>query len=170
MEAKRVRAEQLHRLLVKLDGLSDEEITQKGRDLYNRIYMTSNRSGVLQAHDGNDVYFWKPRFDHAFSENMKGETSEETRKIAKARVARIRWIAQFISGHVPESECWLIPEPGNPTKRAYLSFGKGYIVWLEAGPTDDSWEFSTAYNARSEQIRDYTKRKGARRIWKQGQK
>ncbi|HEX8071767.1 MAG TPA: hypothetical protein VF546_17585 [Pyrinomonadaceae bacterium] len=165
MEAKRVRGTQdLDRLLVKLDGLSDLEIEQKGRDLYNRLYMTSNQSGVFQAHDGEKVYFWKRRFNHAFF------VSPQKLKIDKARVERIKWIAEFIAGNEPSSECWLIPEPGNPTKRLYASFARGYLVWLERRATTDDWKFSTAYNARGEKIRSYVKRKGAKRIWKYGQR
>ena len=163
MEPERAKDDlDLEKLVVNLAGLSDQEIEQKGRDLFNRLYMTTNQRGIHKAHDGEAVYFWKRRFDHAFYEPTNWRESGTKTVIAKARVARIKWIAEMIAGKVPDSECWLIPEPGNPSKRLYVSFAKGYLVWLE--PYNEGWKFSTAYNARREKIRTYTKRMGAKRI------
>ncbi len=53
-------------LTVSVDGLEIVEIEDIARRLYKEIYVTSGRYGICNTHDGEQVYFWEDRFEHAF--------------------------------------------------------------------------------------------------------
>jgi hypothetical protein len=157
----------LQNLLLNLDGLSDEEVEKLGSDTYKEVYITERTRGIIEAHDGDQVFFWSGRFSHAFYKATNWQTyNTQKNSIDRARVASMRWIKEFLSGNVPNSECWSIPNDGKPDKRLYASFAVGYVVWLEPREDDDGWTFSTAYHAPSSTIRGYVKQKGAKLLAK----
>lgn len=145
--------------MVNLSGLKAAAIEALGIKIYIQEYLTNAFCGTHLAHDGDTVYFHiKVGKGHALHKTV----NKYKDTIDPPRVERLRWIKEFISGRVPNSECWLIPENGI-TKRVYCSFGDAYMVWL--GPRDQGgWKFETAYQCDTGTIRGYLKRPGAKRV------
>lgn len=157
----------LNGLLLNLEGLSDEEVEKLGRDTYKEVYINAKTHGIIEAHDSRQVFFWSGRFSHAFYKASNWRAHEYAKNsIDRSRVASMRWIKEFVTGNVPNSECWSIPNGGKPDKRLYASFAVGYVVWLEPREDDDGWTFSTAYSAPSPTIRGYVRQKGAKLLAK----
>lgn len=157
----------LNSLLTDLSNLTDPEVEETGYRLYGELFLDTEARGVRKTHDGEDVYFWEERFDHAFFAPANFHLTTEKQIVDKGRVARIKWILPLIGGEVPNSECWLVKNKNRPEQRLYVRFSQNYIVWLE--PRDaGGWKFSTAYPSEGWRIRNYLK--GAQRIWRYGQK
>lgn len=148
------KIENLNDLLISCEGLSLEEIEQKGRAIFSDLFLSDTRRGCCQTHDGQKVVFFNDTFDHAFY------VSPEKSVLDVERVKRIHWIPRLIRGEVPCSECWEIQD-GAIYKRVYVCFSVGYIVWLKER-LNGGWKFITAYPAYRGQIRKYIK--GGERI------
>ena len=108
-------------LLVCTDGLEIAEIERTARRRYREIYVTSGRYGVFETHDGESVYFWEDRFDHAFfTSSDRVRHPDKKDKLDIERVKRLRWINEIIAGRIPQTACWLTPSPsggGRPLNR-----------------------------------------------------
>jgi hypothetical protein len=157
----------LDSLLLDLSGLDDAGVERVGREEYCRACIDAQGMGIRLTHDGMSVEFRGTRFDHAFFSPRDSRFSDEKAVIDARRVRRIRWICEIIAGRAPNSDCWEVTE--NLRKRFYRVVGKGYIIWLEQYEAD-CWTFSTAYLAAIPYLHKQTRVKGARRIWKYGQK
>ena len=118
----------LRLLLINLRGLKNTAIEALGIKIYVQEYLTNAYSGTLAAHDGDSVYFHiKVGKGHALHKSVDGYKDT----IDPPRVERLRWIKEFISGKVPNAECWEVPDPeSGVTKRIYCSFGDPYVIWL----------------------------------------
>lgn len=137
----------LRDLLIRCNGLTPDEIEQLGRTTFSEIFLTDSRRGSYATHDGQRVVFFNDAFDHAFF------ASPEKVVLDIERVERINWILPLIQGDAPNSECWEVSDSGM-TKRVYLCFGLGYVVWLKER-LNGGWKFITAYPAFRAQIRKY---------------
>lgn len=147
--------------MVNLRGLKAQAIEALGVKIYIQEYLTNAYCGTHLAHDGDSVYFHiKVGKGHALHKTV----NKYKDTIDPPRVERLRWIKEFIGGKVPNSECWLVPDPeSGETKRVYCSFGDGYVVWL--GPRDaGGWKFESAYPCDTATLRGYLKRQGAKRV------
>jgi hypothetical protein len=145
-------------LLEPLEGLSDEEIEERGERLYRELYLNRGRVGVHRAHDGEVVLFHEDRFEHAFFGTQQWRWHPERKEtVDRERVRRIRWIGEVISGRVEGSEClegvWHLGREAR-RKRMYVVWDENYVVWLEPR-RQGGWKFSTAYVASKELIRKY---------------
>jgi hypothetical protein len=153
----------LDSLLVNVKGFDDEYVERLGLTLFKEIYLTDGESGIHKTHDGEDVYFRADQFDHAFFNVSQWKTSSIKDVIDRARVARIRWIKEFISGNVPNSACWILPISRQTYRRLYCSAPRGHAVWL-IPRSNGGWKFKSAHPAEPNQIHNYTKEKGSKRI------
>jgi hypothetical protein len=143
----------LKSLLVKLGNRDAAAVERTGRRLYHQIYITSARYGKHKTHDGEDIYFWPDRFDHAFYKK-KSKASRRKEMIDNGRVERLRWIKEIVTGNVPHFECWLVDQTPRPENRLYIVSDELYVVWLEQRDAG-GWKFSTAYPAPREAIEGY---------------
>jgi len=156
----------LNDLTVSINGLDIAEIEDFVRRLYREIYVTSGRYGVFEVHDGESVYFWEDRFEHAFytsSDRIRYPKRKD--KLDLERVKRIRWIKEIIAGRISGTACWLAPSPsrgGRPLNRLYVLLSDSYVIWLEPRH-NGGWKFSTAYKARLKDVRRYCSL--GKRIW-----
>ncbi len=153
--------------LVDISKLELDEIDVLGRRLYNSIYITSEYYGEKRTHDGECVFFWKDRFEHAFyTSSNRAKHPDLKDKLAVERIERIKWIEKVIAGEVPGSACYKVQSKGgsktNPN-RLYVISEEKYVVWLEPR-NDGGWKFSTAYTAQTEEFRRYCQT--GKRIWK----
>lgn len=160
---KRAAVPNLDSLLLNLTGLDDSAVEELGLRHYRELYVPAGKYGVLQTHDGEEVRFFADRYEHAFWEPEDWRFSDRKAAIARGRVERIKWIKEFISGNVPNSECWAIPISARAYKRLYASFAKTYLVWIMPR-SEGGWWFSSAYNGDAGHIRNNIKQKGAKRI------
>lgn len=153
-------------LLVDLKGLRDDEVEAKGKELYEELYINKGNLGVHNCHDGEEVVFWKDRYEHAFySSDSHISNRFKKDKIARDRIERIHWIGKVIVGELPDTECWLVNGKFNRSivyHRLYILWPKRYVVWLEKAK--GCWKFSSAYVTSSQNIRRYCKT-GSRKIW-----
>lgn len=102
----------LNDLIVSIERLEVAEIEDIARRLYREIYVTSGRYGICKAHDGESVYFWEDRFEHAFyTSSNRIRYPDRKDKLDLERVKRIRWIKEIIAGQIPGTGCWLTPSP-----------------------------------------------------------
>lgn len=135
-------------LILDLTGLDDAAIEALGFKTYCDYYLQTFNRGMFLAHDGEPVYFFrstaKTHCLHQTIDGIKGP-------ICPVRVARVKWIKEFISGNVAKSELWLVPDKRGFDKRCYFSQEHGHVVWLS--PRDQDWSFKTAYAATPEYIR-----------------
>ena len=130
----------------------------KGRSEYRELYLTSESEGIIKTHDGLDVHFHLDSFDYGFFGRSDWETSSLKDRIDKGRVARIRWIREFIAGNIANSRCWTIPVgKAGALKRLYFSVSPSYVVWLNPRGDQISWSFKTAYSADPPRIWEYTR-------------
>lgn len=89
----------LNDLTVSINGLEIAEIEDLARRLYREIYVTSGRYGVFEAHDGESVYFWEDRFEHAFyTSSNRIRYPDRKDRLDLERVKRMRWIKEIIRG------------------------------------------------------------------------
>jgi hypothetical protein len=158
----------LNDLIVSIDGLESAEIEDIARRLYGEIYVTSGRYGICKAHDGESVYFWEDRFEHAFyTSSNRIRYPDRKDRLDLERVKRIRWIKEIIAGRIPGTACWLTPSPsggGRPLNRLYVLLSDSYVIWLEPRHSG-GWKFSTAYKARLKDVQRYCSL--GKRIWVQ---
>jgi len=161
----------LAKLFLDWSSLSAEEAYAEGETIFHEDLISRNgRSGVITAHDGEEVKIFADRFFHAFrtsSDRARRPLAKD--KIAIDRLERIRWIRPIIEGKVSESECWevplRVPEEGKrpfPGKRLYVSWSLQYLIWLEP-LRNGGFKFSTAYVAPRAEIAAYVDR--ARKLW-----
>jgi hypothetical protein len=157
----------LSSLLLCLDGLTDSQIEAVAREWYAKLYITTSRGfGVLKSHDGDEVIFWRDRFEHAFF-TTSDRIGHPDRKdvVARERIERIRWIRGVVAGNVAESACWEVPSPTGrrrPPNRLYIVSSEIYVVWLEPR-ISGGWKFSSAYTATAQNVRRYCQ--GGKKIW-----
>lgn len=156
----------LQALLLDLGGKGDGEIEATGREWYERLYITRGNCGFHECHDGEEVVFWRDRFEHAFFTSSNWARYPDRKdKLAVDRIARIRWIGEVIAGNVPKSACWEVPSPTGrrrPPNRLYVVSNECYVVWLEPRMRG-GWKFSSAYAPQPRRLREYCA--GGRRIW-----
>lgn len=152
----------LNSLLLPLHGLTLQEKEAVGRDLYAKLYLTSQVFGIHGLHDGQEVIFHVRQFDHAFftSPDLRNYPNRKD-KLDEHRVERVRWIAELISGRVGGSACWEVGSrsgrPGLPN-RLYVVYSPGYVVWLEPRTRAGvNWSFSSDYSAPPAYLREITK-------------
>jgi len=158
----------LNDLIVPITGLEIAEIEDIARRLYREIYVTSGRYGICKAHDGESVYFWEDRFEHAFyTSSNRIRYPDRKDRLDLERIKRIRWIKEIIAGRIPGTGCWLTPSPsggGRPLNRLYILLSDSYVIWLEPRHSG-GWKFSTAYKARLKDVQRYCSL--GKRIWVQ---
>lgn len=159
----------LHQLLVDLDGLSDEEAEAEVLAIYLDLYTDNEtrggRRGERLAHDGTKVVFWEGQFEHAFRTTRdKANRPYAKVKFDRSRGRRVRWIGEIIGGNVEGVECWLIPPEsgrrGGETRgmhRLYVLWEEQYAVFL-VPRKEDGWRYSTAHVAATRYLREYTMR------------
>ena len=161
----------LRRLLVDIENLDLIEIERMGRRLYEEIYLKFDAYGVLKSHDGEDVFFWKKRFDHAFftSKNRAWHPADKS-VLAVDRIMRIRWIEHVITGRATGSSCYKAQGPGQAkpfTNRLYVVPSELFVVWLEPR-NEGGWRFSSAYTTLVNDIGRYCR--NAKKIWQYQEK
>lgn len=162
---------ELDLLLLSIEEKSAEEIEEIGRRHYFTEILTQGRLGIHSSHDGEQVFFWENRFEHAFFESDgRANWGISKARASGARISRMPWIVPILSGQVPGSECWQIHQRGRgfPPSRLYVHWPKNYLIWLEPR-AEGGFKFSTAYLTAANQIRERYCRKGAK-IWPYGQK
>jgi len=151
----------LSRLLLDLSGLSGDQIEDLGRRKYAELYLSQGKEyGVHRTHDGEIVFFWENRFDHAFFTTSDRRCHQDRKDIIDPeRVARVGWIGPLLRGEIPGSACWTIDQqdPGqrNP-KRLYLIDSERYVIWLKRRNAG-GWAFSSAYTALYTELHNYTR-------------
>lgn len=161
----------LKNLFVDVEGLDLRAMEEKGRFLYKEIYLQFGVYGIVKAHDGEDVFFWGKRFEHAFfTSRNRARHPDDKSNFAVDRMTRIRWIGPIIAGQVEGVACYKAQGPGQTkpfTNRLYVVSSELYVVWLEPRK-EGGWRFSSAYPASAQDIRQYCK--NAKRIWKYQEK
>jgi len=152
----------LDELHINLDDLNDSAVDSLGMNLYREEFFSEKFVGVLDLHDGKKVVFFEDRYTHAF------HTSEDRirkpygkSKVAKERIARIKWIKPILKGEINGTECWQIWGHDN-RQRLYIVYNERYVIWLESRK-DGNWKFSSAYVTGESDIKRY-KAKG-QKIW-----
>lgn len=160
----------LNSLLLDFSGKTLAEIEAIGRSEYEHLYITSRNFGVHKAHDGEDVFFWKDRFEHAFFTSSNWASFPDRKdKLDVDRIKRLKWIGPVVSGLVSGTICREVPGPTgrrHPPNRLYLVTKGCYVVWLEPR-MNGGWKFSSAYVARYDQLRRYCQ--GGKVIWRYGE-
>jgi len=148
----------LDSLLIDVKGMDFPEVERIGREAYEQLYLQSSTQGVLNTHDGYNVFFFADSFDYGFFTRSEWQISTIKDIVDRRRVRRVKWIREFIAGNVANSQCWQIPV-GNrgAKKRLYLSTAVGYVVWLNPRADGKSWSFKTAYPADPPRIWEYTR-------------
>jgi|SRR5712692_5190601 len=151
----------LRPLLLDLTGLDEAAIEALGVKTYCDYYLQRFNRGIHNAHDGEPVYFYRSTaMSHALHQTIDGPHGPTKGPICPMRVARVKWIKEFISGNVADSELWLVPDKRGFDKRCYCSTKHGYVIWLS--PREDGgWMFKTAYHASPKYIRDKVYVEGA---------
>lgn len=158
----------LESLLLDVQGLSGRELEKFARENYERLYINSGHCGIHKTHDGEDVVFWRDRFEHTFwTSSNRGRNPYAKDKLATDRIERMAWIGPLIAGNVPGSGCWEVAGEGRriPPNRLYVAGEQSFIVWLEPR-MKGGWKFSTAYCPPVQEIRRYCH--GGRKIWSFG--
>jgi len=153
----------IEELLVRTDGMTAFTAGQCAREIYEQYV-----DGQLVAHDGQRVWFFSNRFEHAFRRDNSGKGGEKN-EIDFNRVQRARWIEPVIAGHVAGTVCRLVPDQKSTDRgssRLYMVQSECYVVWL-LPKTDGTWTFSTAYKAFGFQMKKY--RQLGVEIWRREQ-
>lgn len=125
----------LDALLLDLSNIPDDGL----RNYALKIYVKELEGCQIVDHEGNRVFFFSDRFDHAFYEKKDWKLIKKRDAPSRQRVERIRWIPHILGGLVPGTECW-----DKPASRAYVCWRRPYIIWLSPRQRGD-WRFSTAY-------------------------
>lgn len=145
-------------LMISTDGLSLPQIEALGRDTYKALYVPNSFRNEIVTNDGINVVFFYDRYEHAFKTSSDRARRPDAKDVvAVERIQRIRWINEIINKQVPNTRCILVPSPTGrrwPPNRLYIV--RNYVVWLEP-LRDGKWKFSTAYTARPEDVRRYSK-------------
>lgn len=157
-------------LLLDLSGKTDDEAASFGERQYRELYLQRGRTGSLQAHDGEIVIFFEDRYHHAFhTSHNRAKHAYSKAKVATDRIERLAWVGPMIEGRFPDFECWevplKVPEEGFrcfPGKRLYVSWSRGYLIWLEP-LRKGGFKFSSCYCVPSGDIARYIKR--SRKLW-----
>ena len=143
-------------LLLSFGSMTKGQIEAAGRAIYEDTYV----GRVRTAHDGERVYFYSNRFEHAFHGSDSATSGAKKEGINERRVERIHWIGELIEGRIPGSLCLLVnDQDGNrPARRLYVYRAEHYIVWLEPRIKEgEGWWFSSAYIPFGYQIKKYEK-------------
>lgn len=157
-----------------IKSLSDDEAEAAGEAAFHDEFITRDgRSGEIKAHDGESVLFFADRYHHAFHTSPdRARRAYSKGKVARDRIARIRWIRPIVEGRIPGTECWevplKIPEEGLrpfPGKRLYVLWPEEYVIWL-IPLKNGGFKFSTAYLIPPGEIGSYLKL--ATKIWSYG--
>jgi hypothetical protein len=158
---------ELLNLLLDVNGLDAASLEQRGRELYQDLYLDNDRYGLHKTHDHHLLIFHARQFDHAFFTSSDRICHPERKDILRpGSVQRIRWIAPVVYGEVEESACFEVPSPTGrirPPNRLYAIYRHPFVVWLE--PRENGgWKFASAYPYSIVEIRKYTRR--GRTVWK----
>lgn len=141
----------LEELVVRTDGMPSFQAEKIAAAIYEE-YVT----GTPMTHDGQRVWFFSNRFQHAFWRDNSYRGGEKN-EIDFNRVQRARWIGEVIGGNVAGTVCRLVPNDGNPERgssRLYMVEPECYVVWL-LPRTDGTWTFSTAFKAFGYQMKKH---------------
>jgi hypothetical protein len=162
-----ISALKLRERLLAVDGLDAACLEQKGRELYEELYLDTNGYGIRQTHDCQTLLFYANQFDHAFFTSSDRLCHPERKDILRpGSIERIRWIDGIVNGYVEGSACFEVPSPTGrfrPPNRLYAVYCHPFVVWLE--PRKESgWKFASAYPCSIEEIHKYTR--GGRTVWK----
>ncbi len=138
-------------LIIDISEKTLSQIEATGRKIYADLYAGQS----IESHDGEPVFFFNDRFDHAFFTSSDRITHPGWKDIlAPERVKRIQCIGPVIRGEIDGSSCWLTPSPpprNGYSKRLYVVHICHYIIWLEP-QRKGGWRFSTAYVAEPRYI------------------
>lgn len=147
-------------LLLKFEGLTEDEIFEQGRRIYSDIYLQGETRGLLRDFRGERIVFYEDRYGHAFRTSAnRAMTAYSKAVVAVSRIERIHWIRAVLTGEIPEVECWNIrPKEGrvHPPDRAFILWNPGYIVWLRPNKDCSAWVFSSAYPVPPAELARYT--------------
>lgn len=152
--------ETLDDILEDLSDLSTEDAIEHTSQIYDSEYLAGQNSNALSCHDGDKVIFYRDRFEHAFyTKSSSWGPDGDKSKFCRDRGSKIKWIASVLKCRTKRTECWLVENErhGRPDKRLYISWPKGYVVWLEPTRHECTWKFSTAYSMTSQKIRERCK-------------
>ena|SRR5258706_8687554 len=149
----------LDALLIRTDNMTSTHAAELAREHYEGLYV----SKVILTHDGQRVWFFSNRFEHAFQRDSKCQGGPKD-AIDFNRVQRVLWIGEVIQGNVSGSTCRSMPDKDSRRRdsRLYMIDSECYVVWLSPRGTDE-WIFSTAYKAFSFQMKKH--RDEVSRIW-----
>ena len=153
---KSKRAYDLGRLILDLSDLSDAEVEAVGRKYYEESMLDIAFKGIRQTHDGQEVHFWKHRFDHSCF------VSPDKVLIDIGRIARLPWVLPIIAGNIAGTECRSKQNIDRPDNRVYICIPENFVIWLE--PRDEGgWRYSTHYPADRTEIRLI--QRNSKKIW-----
>ncbi len=159
--------DELEKLLLALEGKTDADIENLGKSIYFQLCDESHQKKTILTHDGHVVKFYRNRFEHAFySSSDRIRHRDWKDKLAVNRIARIRWIREFIGGKISGVECWEVNRLDDrlyPKMRVYFTWEPAYIVWLEEIDGDFTFRYSTAYPTLTNDLRKYCR--NGTRIW-----
>jgi hypothetical protein len=161
-----VTIQELEGLLINCTGLSDDEVEALGRRCWSDGYTDDGRVYVAHAHDGEDVYFFPDRFEHAFFTSSNPARHPDAKDMLdRVRIERMRWIGIVIAGQVCGSFCIDAPPAGSQRirKRIYMVPEERYIVWLNQRKLG-GYIFSTAYVATDRHF--HTVQRGGKIVWR----
>ena len=150
----------LEALLLDVEALDTGQLLKEGLRLYRELYLNKGHVGVHETHDGQPLLFYEEQFEHAFwssSDRWSGPYLKV--RVAKERIARIRWIGHLLAGRVGRSCCLQgtgIGSPGRHENRLYVIPPRLYVVWLEPRAAG-GWKFYSGYPATRERVNEYQK-------------
>lgn len=153
----------LRGLLINVSGLNQSELAALASSEYKQNYTGENDYGILVTHDGHEVFFWHDRPEHAFRTSISSYNyGIKKEQYCSERISRLKWIGPVISGNIPGTSCYEIPDvPGQ--QRLYTVGPELYVVWLERR-LKGGWKFSSAYTTSANIMRNYAAK--GKRIWR----
>ncbi len=153
-----LRQADLEALLLDVEALNSVQLLQEGLRLYRELYLNKGHVGVHKTHDGQPLLFYEQQFEHAFWSSPDKWSSPHLKvRLARERIARIRWIGHLLAGQVDGSCCFQGSGIGHPSRhenRLYVIPVRLYVVWLEPR-TSGGWKFYSAYPATRELVSEY---------------
>jgi len=157
----------LEAIRLDVEPLSDADLLDLAKGLYRNTYLNKGHVGEMQTHDGQTVLFFERQFEHAFWSSPDKHASPHLKvRLARERIARLRWIGPLLTGEVAGSECWEGSglDANRHHNRLYLISDELYVAFLE--PRDHGgWKFWTAFPATRERIQEYKRGRRLVRRW-----
>lgn len=152
--------------IIDLPEMDEKELRDFAFRRYKDLYLDRGHIGILEAHDGQEVFFFERQFEHAFM-----TSSDRTRRpyakdvLAGERVIRMSWIGPIVRGEVPETACfihWKAAMGVGDFNRYYIHYPEMHLIWLEPRQ-NGGWKFSSAYKTTRGDLRRYGQT--SKRIW-----